>query len=141
MTSFTSKPQSMPVALGQLTSVKYVPPHRRYQNGCSCLETTSSTPIPGNRSYKPRRSPISQTSSSSTGSPFKEYYAGPAFLASPPASALPIPKWFRKPVKECKELLEDTILETATKNSPESSDESSAFHRSGNGCQSIPTPR
>lgn len=146
MISSTVKPQAMSTASGQLTSMKYVPPYRRYHNGCPSLQSkpigsvtksyaepqaTSSTPIPGNGSDKPWRSPISQTSSSSTGSRFKEYYAGPAFLASPPASALPIPKWFRKPINEGKELLEDIMLKTAAKQSPGSSDESPTLRRSG----------
>lgn len=124
MISSTVKPQAMSTASGQLTSMKYVPPYRRYHNGCPSLQ---SKPI-GSVTW---RSPISQTSSSSTGSRFKEYYAGPAFLASPPASALPIPKWFRKPINEGKELLEDIMLKTAAKQSPGSSDESPTLRRSG----------
>ena len=128
------KAQAVSIGVG-----KYIPPHRRNQSGSTFSENElgevmlaphnydrarSSFPAPW-KLREPWRGPISQTSPIPGFKPCIEYYAGPAFLASPPASALPIPSWFCKTANEPKAPLDETDLEAAVKEqSPSTHDES-----------------
>lgn len=124
-----NKPQAVSVGDG-----KYIPPHRRNQSGSTFSENKlgevmlaphhydramSSFPAPWKLS-QPWRGPLSQTGPIPGFKSCTQYYAGPAFLASPPASALPIPSWFRKTANEPKAPLDETDLEAAVNESEKS---------------------
>lgn len=78
------------------------PPVKRNSSDTPWRNRESSPPVQGKMFETPRRNPNLQTPSKSAATP-SQAYAGPLFHASPAASALPIPKWHSKTVKERKE--------------------------------------